>query len=177
MAGGRLTRLAATLLGVLLVAGGLVMAQPVTGSAAVVAGAGPQAGCDAHPQGKVILISLSLQHLTACENGVAGVDTPVTTGRPALPTPPGSWSIVRKNSPWTMRSSRPRSSPYWYPPSRVEYTLWFRSDGYAIHDAPWRAEYGPGTEAEGTHGCVNVPRPAMDQLYAWAPTGTPVLIS
>jgi lipoprotein-anchoring transpeptidase ErfK/SrfK len=52
----------------------------------------------------------------------------------------------------------------------------FRGDGYAIHDAPWRSQYGPGTQDAGTHGCVNVPRPAMDQLYAWAPACTPVLI-
>jgi lipoprotein-anchoring transpeptidase ErfK/SrfK len=63
-----------------------------------------------------------------------------------------------------------------HPPSRVEYAMWFRGDGYAIHDPPWRSQYGPCTQDAGTHGCVNVPRPAMDQLYAWAPVGTPVLI-
>jgi lipoprotein-anchoring transpeptidase ErfK/SrfK len=134
------------------------------------------AGCDQYPQGPIILVTLADQHLTACQDGAIVVDTPVTTGRPALPTPQGSTSVFRKNSPWTMRSSWPRSSPYWYPPSRVEYTLWFRP-GYAIHDAPWRYRYGPGTQAAGSHGCINVPRPAMDRLYRWAVVGTPVLVS
>jgi lipoprotein-anchoring transpeptidase ErfK/SrfK len=160
-----------TLVSSLAVAAGLLLAHPASGYAS----AGP-AACGEHPTGRVLLISLDQQELTACQDGASIVDTPVTTGRPALPTPPGSYSVFRKNHPWTMRSPWPRSSPYWYPPSRVEYTLWFRP-GYAIHDAPWRARYGPGTQAEGTHGCVNVPRPAMDQLYTWAQVGTPVVVS
>jgi lipoprotein-anchoring transpeptidase ErfK/SrfK len=168
---GRMRCLVSSLLAALIVAGGLAaLSQPLPASAAMT-------GCDAHPAGRVILISLTEQRLTACQDGGVSLDTPVTTGRPALPTPRGRWSILRKNSPWTMRSPWPPSSPYWYPPSRVEYAMWFRSDGYAVHDAPWRSQYGPGTQDAGTHGCVNVPRPAMDQLYAWAPVGTPVLVS
>ena len=103
-------------------------------------------------------------------------DTDITTGRPALPTPPGQYSVLRKVSPWRMVSDFPRSSPFWYPPTWVQFTLWFRSDGYAIHDAPWRSAYGPGTEAHGSHGCVNVPMPLMSGLYHWADVGTPVRI-
>jgi lipoprotein-anchoring transpeptidase ErfK/SrfK len=84
--------------------------------------------------------------------------------------------VLRKVSPWTMTSDFPSSSPYWYPPSRVQYTLWFRDDGYAIHDAPWRAAYGPGTEQAGSHGCVNVPMPTMTTLYDWADVGIPVRV-
>jgi len=159
----------------LVVSAGLLGWGTATTSAAT-ASSGSQGACDVRPHGKTILISLADQHLTACQEGGVFVDAPVTTGRAALRTPPGAYSIVRKNSPWTMRSPWPPSSPYWYLPSRVDYTLWFRTDGYAIHDAPWRTRYGPGTQYEGTHGCVNVPRPAMDQLYAWAPVGTPVLV-
>jgi lipoprotein-anchoring transpeptidase ErfK/SrfK len=75
-----------------------------------------------------------------------------------------------------MVSDFPRSSPYWYPPSWVQYTLWFRNDGYAIHDAPWRSYYGPGTEQAGSHGCVNVPMPTMETLFNWADLGTRVIV-
>jgi hypothetical protein len=126
--------------------------------------------------GKVIVISLRCQELSAYEDGVALITTYVTTGRPALPTPPGQYSVLRKVSPWLMTSDWPTSSPYWYPPSWVQYTLWFRNDGYAIHDAPWRSAYGPGTEANGSHGCVNVPMPTMAGLYRWADVGTPVRV-
>jgi L,D-transpeptidase-like protein len=126
--------------------------------------------------GKVILISLACQQLTAYQDGVTMFNTVVTTGRPALPTPPGEYSVLYKISPFQFVSDWPPSSPYWYPPSWTQYTLWFKYGGYAIHDAPWRSVYGPGTEANGSHGCVNVPMPIMASIYAWAPVGTAVRI-
>lgn len=126
--------------------------------------------------GKVIVISLARQELTAFLDGKPVYTTLVTTGRPALPTPPGSYKVLRKNHPWQMVSDFPPSSPYWYPPTWVQYTLWFRDDGYAIHDAPWRSAYGPGTEEAGSHGCVNVPMPIMQTLYAWADVGTRAIV-
>ena len=126
--------------------------------------------------GKVIYIRLANQDLHAYQDGHQVVYTFVTTGRPALPTPPGNYTVYNKISPFEMISDWPRSSPYWYPPSWVKYTLWFLSGGYAIHDAPWRSAYGPGTEANGSHGCVNVPLGAMTTLYGWADIGTRVVI-
>ena len=126
--------------------------------------------------GKVIVVNLDRQSLTAYQDGAVQFTTPITSGRPALPTPPGTYSVLRKNHPWTMTSDWPRSSPYWYPPSVVQYALWFTNDGYAIHDAPWRAYYGPGTNANGSHGCVNVPMPIMASIFGWADLGTRVII-
>jgi hypothetical protein len=126
--------------------------------------------------GKVIVVSLSRQELTAYEDGKTVLSTLVTTGRPALPTPPGNYTVLRKNHPWKMTSDFPPSSPYYYPPTWVQYTLWFRSDGYAIHDAPWRDRYGPGTQAAGSHGCINTPMPTMETLFNWADVGTRVIV-
>ena len=138
----------------------------------------PECGVPANAvtPGRVIVISLRCQELSAYQDGVNIITTYITTGRPALPTPPGQYSVLRKVSPWLMTSDWPPSSPYWYPPSWVQYTLWFRSDGYAIHDAPWRAQYGPGTQLNGSHGCVNVPMPTMTSLYNWASVGIPVRV-
>jgi hypothetical protein len=138
----------------------------------------PECGVPANAvsPGKVIVMSLSCQILTAYDNGMPLLTTYITTGRPALPTPPGQYSVLRKVTPWLMQSDWPTSSPYWYPPSWVTYTLWFRNDGFAIHDAPWRGAYGPGTQANGSHGCVNVPMPTMTTLYNWAEVGTPVRV-
>jgi lipoprotein-anchoring transpeptidase ErfK/SrfK len=127
-------------------------------------------------RGKVIVVSLARQELTAYMDGQPVLTTLVTTGRPALPTPPGNYTVLRKNHPWEMVSDFPQSSPYWYPPTWVQYTLWFRSDGYAIHDAPWRSTYGPGTEESGSHGCINTPMPIMETLYNWADVGTRVIV-
>jgi lipoprotein-anchoring transpeptidase ErfK/SrfK len=126
--------------------------------------------------GKVIVVSLARQELTAYEDGKTIVTTLVTTGRPELPTPPGNYTVLRKNHPWKMTSDFPPSSPYWYAPTWVQYTLWFRSDGYALHDAPWRDRYGPGTQQAGSHGCINIPMPTMEALFNWAEVGTRVIV-
>jgi lipoprotein-anchoring transpeptidase ErfK/SrfK len=126
--------------------------------------------------GKVILISLKDQQLAAYQDGATIVTTPVTTGRPALPTPTGNFQVLRKSHPWLMHSDFPRWSPYWYPDSPVTYVLWFTNQGHGIHDAPWRGSYGPGTEAAGSHGCVNVPFAAEKVLFSWADIGTRVVI-
>jgi lipoprotein-anchoring transpeptidase ErfK/SrfK len=127
--------------------------------------------------GRMIVISLACQELTAYQDGQPFLSTPVTTGEPALPTPTGQYSVIRRNSPFEMVSSWPYGTVGWYPPSWVDWVLWFRSDGYGIHDASWRSAYGPGTEAHGSHGCVNVPHNAMQQLYPWGSDGTSVDIS
>jgi lipoprotein-anchoring transpeptidase ErfK/SrfK len=134
--------------------------------------------------GKMILISLSGQWLFAFQDGRRLLDTPVTTGRPELPTPTGTYHVLAKYSPYEFISPWPVGSPYYYPPSMTNYALEFRADGYFIHDAPWRNVYGPGTNLPhndpgdpfGSHGCVNVPFPAQKKLFAWAAVGTEVKI-
>ena len=134
-----------------------------------------------HGTGRSILVSLSLQELVAFQDGCAVQATPVTTGRPALPTPSGHFSVFFKTSPWEMVSSWPPGSPFWYPPTWVDQVMEFASGGYFLHDAAWEptADYGPGGEYSPTsasHGCIHVPTPAMHWLYGWTPVGTPVTI-
>jgi lipoprotein-anchoring transpeptidase ErfK/SrfK len=127
--------------------------------------------------GKVIVISLSRQALTAYQDGTAVLTTLVATGRPQLPTPPGTYHIFVKYSPYQMISPWPTSSPYWYPNSWTNFAMEFAGGGYFIHDAPWRSWYGPGSNTyNGTHGCVNVPYSPMAFLYRWAPIGTTVIV-
>lgn len=137
--------------------------------------------------GKMIIISLSDQMLYAFEDGDEVLETPVTTGQPALPTPVGSFSIFNKQSPMTFYSPWGPGSPYYYPPTTVSYAMEFAGGGYFIHDAPWRSDFGPGTNyprtddysgefVTGSHGCVNTPVDAAAWLYNWAPIGTPVRV-
>jgi lipoprotein-anchoring transpeptidase ErfK/SrfK len=127
--------------------------------------------------GKVIVTSILKQELVALENGAVKVDTLVTTGRPALPTITGVYHIFRKESPYTMHSDWPPSSPYYFPPTSMNWAMEWESSGYFIHDAPWRSRYGPGTNNDnGTHGCINVPHDPMSVLYPWADIGTTVVV-
>lgn len=142
-----------------------------------------QAMKDTLPE-KAITISLQDQTLRAYLHGQQVFWTYVTTGRPGLETDSGNFHVYMKVSPFVMKSPWPKGSPYWYPDTPVKMTLWFNG-GAAIHDASWRAYYGPGTEYRhydpfgantGTHGCVNVPYGNMLWLWSWTPTGTPVVV-
>jgi lipoprotein-anchoring transpeptidase ErfK/SrfK len=127
--------------------------------------------------GKVIVVSLGRQALTAYQDGTAVLTTLVATGRPALPTPPGVYHIFARYSPYQMISPWPYGSPYWYPNSWTNFAMEFAGGGYFIHDAPWRTWYGPGSNIyNGTHGCVNVPYSPMSFLWKWSPIGTTVIV-
>jgi hypothetical protein len=128
-----------------------------------------------------IVVSLRQQKMTVYEGSTPITSTLVTTGNKALPTPLGTFHILEKVTHLTMISPWPQSSPFYYPPSLVQYALMFDWGGYYIHDAPWRSFFGPGSNAKagtpgqnltGTHGCINTPSDFAAWLYSWAPVGT-----
>ena len=135
---------------------------------------------------KVILVSTEGQSLRAYSHGVLVHETYVTTGRPELPTPHGTFQVMAKYTPYEFISPWPAGSPFYYPPSWTHYAMLFRDGGYFIHDAPWRKVYGPGTnvphytldpgEPVGTHGCVNAPYADMLWLWNWTTPGTTVVV-
>ncbi len=132
--------------------------------------------------GKSIYISLSLQEMVFYDNGCAVKATPVTTGRPLLRTPTGTFHIFDKQTPYVFISPWPPGSPFWYPTSPVNWVMEFDQGGYYIHDAPWEptSEYGPGSEnivPQASHGCVQTPGAVMAWAYPWTPMGTPVVIA
>ncbi|GHO41935.1 L,D-transpeptidase family protein [Ktedonospora formicarum] len=140
-------------------------------------------------QGKSIVVNLSQQRLYAYVNGKQVYTTLVTTGRPELPTPTGTFRIFVKLHPTTFYSSYPIGSPYYYAPTYINYALEFQYGGYFLHDSWWRNNYGPGTQYPhhdssgnpsanfGSHGCINMPVSAAAWLYNWAPIGTTVKIT
>ena len=147
----------------------------------------PQPPADASSQGgQVIVVSLSQQWLWAFQNHQLVFETPVTTGRPALPTPLGVYPLSQKESNVTFYSPWPPGSPYYYSPLHIDYAMLFRAGGYYIHDAPWRRYFGPGTNVShtnpdgtqdtGSHGCVEVPVAAGAWLYRWSAVGATIKI-
>ncbi len=137
--------------------------------------------------GKVIVISLSRQWMNVYQDGVEVYNAAVMTGRPALPTPTGTYHVFARLSPTTFYSPWPYGSPYWYPPTTVSYALEWGAGGYFLHDSWWHSVYGPGTNdwhydpvygwQWGTHGCVAMPLGVAAWLYNWAPIGTTVQIN
>ncbi len=132
---------------------------------------------------KRIRISLSKQQLWAFDGDHYMMSSLVTTGNPALPTPLGHYPILGRYSPFTFVSPFPYGSKFYYTPSPTNDALLFDNRGYYVHDAPWRSNFGPGSNATtgtpgqtytGTHGCVNVPLTMMQPLFVWATIGTVV---
>ncbi|HVA92669.1 MAG TPA: L,D-transpeptidase, partial [Chloroflexota bacterium] len=151
-----------------------------------VALAAPASAAQMPPGGnKELVVSLSHENLVAYENGQVVMQTLVTSGGPNTPTPLGSYTVLAKRHDFWMHSPWPSWDWRWYADSYVQYALLFQSSGYFIHDASWRGNFGPGSNAEvgtpggdytGTHGCVNVPPDAEAFLYSWASIGTTVLV-
>lgn len=162
-----------------------LLATP-TGASAQVARSAVGAGV-LHKQhgGKIIIVSLSRQRLYAYQGGHRVFSTSVTTGRPGLGTPAGTFSIFAKYSPTTFYSPFPRRSANWYPPTHINYALEWKG-GYFLHDSWWHTAYGPGTTGwhrdpvygwqQGSHGCISMPLGAASWLYHWASIGTVVRI-
>lgn len=140
-------------------------------------------GCESNPTGKLILLSLSQQRLVACDGNSTAYSAPVTSGRPGMETPTGTFTISYKQSPFLMQpdASCKQGDPCWYKATDVNYVMLFKGGGYFIHDWPPQegAAFGPGTQAGrfGSHGCVHVPVGVLAQLYNWAPIGTTTIIT
>ena len=132
------------------------------------------------PGAKAVVVRLGAQTLTAYLNGKPILHTPVTTGRPALPTPVGSYRIEAAYSPFTFHSPWPAGSPYWYPPTPVTWAMPFYGGDF-LHDDPGEpaGAYGAGSEngPYASHGCVHVPHAAMAFLFRWLPIGATVIVA
>ncbi len=137
---------------------------------------------------KVVVISLYEQAMRVYQNGKLVNAFLVTTGRPERPSPPGTWWVEAKQSPTVFKANVPKTSPYWYPDTPINYAMQYHSNGYFLHDSWWRADYGPGTNfphqdatgdpfsAYGSHGCVNIAKDNALWLYNFVQLYTTVLI-
>src|SRR5579863_10204310 len=137
-------------------------------------------GCGhAVPNGKVIDIDVTTQSAVFFDDTCVAGESLVTTGRPGLRTPLGTFHVYRKVSPITLISPWPMSSPWYYSPEDAQYAMEFLGGGFFIHDAPWEpaSGFGPGSEngVDASHGCVHMPTPTMAWLYAWSPIGTTLI--
>ena len=132
------------------------------------------------PRALAIVIRLGEQSLTLYDAGKVVLKTPVTTGRPALPTPVGSYDVAWRRSPYTFISPWPKGSPYYYPPAPATWVMYFYDNDFLHDDAAEPATaFGPGSNfgPYASHGCVHVPTDVMRSLYFSVPDHTPVIVA
>ena len=92
-------------------------------------------------------------------------------------TPTGEFAIESKETNRTLiGADRDGDSQPDYE-SFVYYWMPFLAGDWGLHDATWRGEFGPGVrEYYGSHGCVNLPYDAAEELYNLVNVGDPVSI-
>ncbi len=119
---------------------------------------------------RLVLVSISEQHLWACEGRKQVNTTPVTTGASVAnhQTPVGSWRVQAK-----------QRDRYLVGPGYRDYVrFWVPFDGdFGFHDASWQTmPFGSKDfQRYGSHGCVHLPTAAMAWLYGWVTPGRTVV--
>ncbi len=137
----------------------------------------------------VLMVSLVEQVLRVYQNGKLVRSFYVTTGRSKLPSLPGVWSPLERKSPMTFISGDPKGSPYWFPPTPIQYAIMYHYGGYFVHDAWWRASFGLGTQFphhdaggntaynfDGSHGCINLATSDAAWVYQHTDWNTAIVI-
>jgi LysM repeat protein len=116
-----------------------------------------------------IRVDLSDQTLTAVQGGVIVFQTTVATGKASTPTQVGEFAVYHKLEEQDM-FGQDLSGEDWQLDD-VPWVMYYDGE-FAIHGAYWHANFGTPT----SHGCVNVRVDEAKALYAWADTGTRVVV-
>ena len=129
--------------------------------------------CDTNKLGiKKIIVSLSKQHLWACDGASQVYDTAVTTGAYKVNddgTPTGTWKIYKK-----------KTDQYLQGPGYKDFVnYWMPFYGaYGFHDATWQTfPFGsPLYATQGSHGCVHLSLASAKWIFDWSAVGTIVTV-
>jgi lipoprotein-anchoring transpeptidase ErfK/SrfK len=134
--------------------------------------------CSQNGLGKLLLVSISQQHIWACDGTALANQSAVTTGASALTnvddaTPTGTWRIYSKQTNTTLKGCDVNGC--WNDP--VAYWMPF-DDQVGFHDASWQTfPFGSSLyTTQGSHGCVHLPLDFIAWVYNWAPVGTTVTV-
>jgi len=107
-------------------------------------------------------------------NGKLTYDWPISTGRPSLPTPDGTYLSVEKNNPVRMIGGGPAGSPGHYD-ELVNWAVRFTYSGDYYHSAPWSVVDQGTTNV--SHGCVNLPPEDAVTYYNLSIPGDPITVT
>lgn len=121
---------------------------------------------------KRIVVDKSDQKLYAYDGEELFLESIVSTGTTLNPTPVGEFSIFRKTPTRYMQGPLPDIPNDIYDLPGVPWSLYFTTDGAAIHGTYWHNNFGNRS----SHGCVNVPLVQARALYAWADLATSVTV-
>jgi len=107
-------------------------------------------------------------------NGKLLYNWPISTGRPSLPTPDGTYVSVEKQNPVRMIGGGPPGSAGYYN-ELVNYAVRFTFSGDYYHSAPWSVVDQGTTNV--SHGCVNLPPEDATIYYNMSIPGDPITVT
>lgn len=126
-------------------------------------------------RGRHIDVNLGTQYARLYDNDGKTVlwRSYIVSGNPNLgrDTPTGDYEITDMGRNVTLKGEDYESFVY--------YWMCFLGNAYGLHDATWRWSGGFGGDVylyDGSHGCVNLPYDAAEELYGLIEVGTPVHI-
>lgn len=115
-------------------------------------------------------VNMTKQQLWFYLNGKVEIETPIVTGNMMRhrDTPEGVYYVYGKQKNRILRGPGYASHVnYWMPVK----------GGVGLHDALWRDEFGGDIyKKEGSHGCINLPLEAAEELYGLVEIGVPVVM-
>ncbi|SOC06654.1 L,D-transpeptidase family protein [Pseudobutyrivibrio ruminis] len=115
-------------------------------------------------------VNLTEQHVYVYKDGEMVFDTDCVSGKISANhgTHTGVYPIAYKQTDATLKGDNYES--------HVNYWMPFNM-GEGLHDATWRSSFG-GTiyKTGGSHGCVNLPLSAAEQIYNIVEAGWPVIV-
>jgi len=139
--------------------------------------------------GTVLMVSMVEQAMRVYVNGKLIRSFYVTMGRVERPALPGYWTVQDRKAPDEFKSDDPPSSPFWYPPTHINYAILYHWGGFFVHDAWWRVNFGPGTQfphydvggdesfaGNGSHGCINMQENDAAWVYAHTDWNTQIMV-
>lgn len=126
--------------------------------------------------GTYVEVDVDSQHVYIYQNHELVFDTSCVTGREyKTPTPSGIFAVYMKETDAALTGAMKADGTPSYV-SYVDYWMPFY-EGYGLHDASWRDEFGGKIyRYSGSHGCVNLPPSAADDVFRLVEKGTPVVV-
>lgn len=114
-------------------------------------------------------INLTAQHLFLYQDGECVLESDFVSGNPSRgnETPDGIYGITYKERDATLTGETYRTPvSFWMP----------FNNNVGMHDATWRSEFGRDIyRTNGSHGCINLPYSAAEEIYGYVEKGTPVI--
>ena len=123
-------------------------------------------------------VSLTEQHLWIYVDGETVLETDIVSGTNDRKhrTPAGAYFAYDKKRDTILRGDKQDDGEWGYE-THVNYWIRLTDTGIGLHDASWRYSFGGNIwQWGGSHGCINIPKQVMPEIYDIVEEGMPIAV-